>query len=528
MHRLSLFKSFKWKLCLAVAAIILADYLFYKNGLSGGYIGIFAFGVLLCLVLCRRRIWQRWQGSVAALCALVFCSALILDPGPLAWTLFWVAISMAALFGMTTPYDDGWLWLQRLVLHGLRSPVAPFIDARKFARVWRKPRDRRFRLRTLVPILALPLGGSAVILILFATANPIIADTLGMIQLPNLSAVTPARLALWFAIFAFSWSLLRARAAQSLIPTFDGRGDLPMAGVSVASVTLSLVLFNILFAIQNLLDIAYLSRALPLPRGMTIAAYVHRGAYPLIVTALMAGLFVLVTLRPGSSTAAVPVIRRLVMLWIVQNMILVASSIQRTLDYVDASMFTALRIHALAWMALVAAGLLLIYWRMLRGKDAAWLINMNMLLAALTLSFFSFFDAGEAAAWWNVRHAREVTGRGPALDLCHLRQLGPSALLPLIELEGRPLLRPFRARVQSVRSDIQEAMIDIDHHGGWTLRNEYRLDIAKKRLETIKPIPLPAGERDCQGILVPHAPPAAEAAIAPVGTTRTLTEARER
>jgi hypothetical protein len=192
MHRLSLFKSFKWKLCLAVAAIILADYLFYKNGLSGGYIGIFAFGVLLCLVLCRRSIWQRWQGSVTALCALVFCGALILDPGPLAWTLFWVAISMAALFGMTTPYDDGWLWLQRLVLHGLRSPVAPFIDARKFARVWRKPRDRRFRLRPLVPILALPLGGSAVILILFATANPIIADTLGMIQLPNLSAVTPA------------------------------------------------------------------------------------------------------------------------------------------------------------------------------------------------------------------------------------------------------------------------------------------------------------------------------------------------
>lgn len=143
---------------------------------------------------------------------------------------------------------------------------------------------------------------------------------------------------------------------------------MPIAGVSIASVTLSLILFNLLFAVENMLDIAYLSRALPLPRGMGMAEYVHRGAYPLIVTALLAGLFVLVTLRPGSSTAHVPAIRRLVVLWIAQNVILVASSIQRTLDYIDVSMFTALRIHALAWMALVACGLMLICWRMLREK----------------------------------------------------------------------------------------------------------------------------------------------------------------
>ncbi|WP_169574738.1 hypothetical protein [Sphingobium psychrophilum] len=83
---------------------------------------------------------------------------MILDPGPLVWILFWVAISMAALFGMMTPYHDGWLRLQRLVLHGVRSPVAPFIDVRKFARVWQKPRNRCFQIRTLVPVMALPLG----------------------------------------------------------------------------------------------------------------------------------------------------------------------------------------------------------------------------------------------------------------------------------------------------------------------------------------------------------------------------------
>ena len=37
---------------------------------------------------------------------------------------------------------------------------------------------------------------------------------------------------------------------------------------------------------------------------MTYAAYAHRGAYPLIVTALIAAGFVLAALRPGSATSA--------------------------------------------------------------------------------------------------------------------------------------------------------------------------------------------------------------------------------
>lgn len=506
MPRLSFPASFRWKLCLALAAVLLGDWLFYQRGLFGGHIGLFAFGLLICLVLGRPSVWRRWQGSLAALAALIFCAARILDPGPLAWTLFWTAISMATLFGMTTPGDDGWLWFQRLIVHAIQSPARPVMDAIKISRILRRPRQRRISLRAIARLTVLPLGGSAIILTLFATANPIIAGGLALIGFPGLSAITIPRLFLWFALFFLIWSLLRARATRSLIPTFDGSGDLTLPGVSVASVTLSLILFNILFAVENILDLAYLSRAMPLPAGMTITDYVHRGAYPLIATALLTALFVLVTLRPGSSTASVPMVRRLVVLWIAQNVILVASSIQRTLDYIEFSMLTSLRIHALAWMGLVAAGLLLICWRMLKGKSAAWLINMNLMLAAIVLGTFSFVDAGAMAAWWNIRHAGEVTGKGPALDLCYLHLLGPSALLPLVDLESRPLPRPFRERVQFTRADILTQMEYEDRHGGWTLRNRHRLTAARERLQPIRHIRLPVGERDCQGILVPPLP----------------------
>ena len=64
--------------------------------------------------------------------------------------------------------------------------------------------------------------------------------------------------------------------------------------------------------VQTVLDAAYLWGGVALPDGMTYASYAHRGAYPLIVTALLAAGFVLAAMRPGSATSNDPLIRRLV------------------------------------------------------------------------------------------------------------------------------------------------------------------------------------------------------------------------
>jgi hypothetical protein len=63
-----------------------------------------------------------------------------------------------------------------------------------------------------------------------------------------------------------------------------------LPGVTVGAVRLSLIAFNALFALQNGMDLAWLWGLMPLPAGITLADYAHRGAYPLIVTALLAGL----------------------------------------------------------------------------------------------------------------------------------------------------------------------------------------------------------------------------------------------
>src|SRR3990167_2584670 len=113
-------------------------------------------------------------------------------------------------------------------------------------------------------------------------------------------------------------------------------GDLAIPGVGTGSIAASLVLFNLIFALQNGLDLAYLWGGAGLPPGVTFAEYAHRGAYPLIATALLAGLFVLVFLRPGSATAANRPVRILVTVWVAQNLFLVASTALRTIDYLQA------------------------------------------------------------------------------------------------------------------------------------------------------------------------------------------------
>ena len=59
----------------------------------------------------------------------------------------------------------------------------------------------------------------------------------------------------------------------------------------VATILRSLILFNLLFAVQTVLDVAYLWGNATLPADISYASYAHRGAYPLILTALLAAGF---------------------------------------------------------------------------------------------------------------------------------------------------------------------------------------------------------------------------------------------
>ncbi|WP_249340721.1 DUF4173 domain-containing protein [Sphingomonas sp. 2SG] len=424
----------------------------------------------LCLM--RPAVRRDRAASIAAAAAAAFVLAIIDDPSPLAVLLFLVAITLAALLPRRR-FDNAATWAVRLVWLGITALVGPLRDLGWVGRAQVRRRVPGVQLRAVAAALVLPIAGGALFLALFANANPLVALAFADIALPD-AATAVWRGMLAVAVLLPVWMTLRPHPAVTAWDGPAGAPALPQTGIG--TLILSLATFNAIFAIQNGLDIAFLWSGAPLPAGVTMADYAHRGAYALIVTALLAALFVLVTLRPGSASAAHPLVRRLVSVWIAQNLLLVASSALRLIDYVDAYGMTVLRLAALIWMTLVATGLALILWRLLAARSAAWLINANALAAALVLAACTVVDLGATAAAWNVRVALARGRAGPPLDLCYLERLGSSALLPLATLERHAGTPALRDRLATLRWTIQTstAAEQASWHG-WTFRNARRL-----------------------------------------------------
>ncbi|HYD27803.1 DUF4173 domain-containing protein [Brevundimonas sp.] len=490
---------------IALLLAALADALFFVHQ-PGATLGAFALAWVVGVAFARPGL-RHDRRAVFALAAAVLLALVLIDrPGMLAWGLFGLMLSVAVLSARVRAGDPVWRWIQRLVVHAVVSAVGPVIDLVRLTRPRRRSRRGGLSLWRLAKMLVLPLVGGAIFLALFASANPLISNALDQVRAPSLSGETILRAWFWGLVVLTVGASLRPRWRRRLI-ALPSLGDARMPGVTGASIILSLVVFNALFALQNGLDIAFLWSGAPLPDDMSLADYAHRGAYPLIATALLAGLFVLVALRPGSETAKQPLVRALVVLWVGQNMLLVASSLLRTADYIEAYALTRFRIAAMIWMVLVAAGLLLILWRMLRGKDGHWLIDANVRLTLVVLALVSTVDLGAVAAAWNVRHAREIDGTGATLDLGYLRFLGAPALVSLVELEQTTSDPELRDRAAAVRAELHaQVRRQQSHWRGWTWRDARRLD----RIEGLTgghPLARPRpGLREYDGGLIPPAP----------------------
>lgn len=311
----------------------------------------------------------------------------------------------------------------------------------------------------VTPILLAALFG-----VLFAAANPLIDAWLSAVSWSSLQPrVSVGRTLTWIVLAALAWPFVAVRLrdpAQAASSAADAPSAVPARiaaalGLGPAVVLRCLVLFNLLFALQSTLDILFLWGGLALPAGVTYAAYAHRGAYPLIVTALLAAAFVLTVMSPGGPGERSPVIRRLVYLWIGQNVLLVISAILRLDLYVAAYSLTLVRAAALVWMGLVAGGLVLIVARIALRRSNGWLLAANAALLTLVLYVCAFANLAALISDYNVAHSRHLGGGGGAFDLAYAMRLGPDAL-PAVDRYIAVAAGPTRAaaihwRVQAAR-----------------------------------------------------------------------------
>ncbi|MEH2491097.1 DUF4153 domain-containing protein [Bradyrhizobium sp. AZCC 2230] len=421
------------KVGLALALAALADWLFYgeRIGLS---LSLFAIAIAVVSVLFNhatldlRRAWTSAAVLVAGLVPAVE------ELNPLSCLILVTALLMALLLATnpeTTELVERARALRNFILLG---PFRFFPDVLQVFNMSAFTRG--------IALWLLPAALGTVFVALFAAANPVIEQWVSLLN-PKiiLDYVSIPRLLFWTMMLALVWPFIHVRWRRKKVVTADV-DDVPVPPplqplvsaefLGPSTILRSLVLFNLLFAAQSILDGLYLWGHVALPDNMTYAAYAHRGAYPLIATALLAAAFVLVAMRPGGPAEKSTVIRPLVYLWVGQNVLLVASSILRLDLYVDIYMLTYWRIAAFIWMGLVALGLILIVARIALDRSNGWLVGANLIALTIVVYTCSLMNFDAFIADYNIAHSREVSGRGMPIDTRYLTQIGPQAL-PAIE-----------------------------------------------------------------------------------------------
>jgi hypothetical protein len=464
------------KFALTLVLVILADWLFYDQG-EGISVVLFAVALICGSLLTNFGGLDRTRAVAAAAVFLAGLAPAIEELNPLSYIILIVALcgGISILTNPNLTRIRDWLVALRDLLL-----VGPF---RSIADVTRLLMQTNFTAALVACFVPLALG--SIFVLLFASANPLIEKWLVMLNPQSVaSRLDTVRMLFWAAAFLAIWPFIQLRwrrqiaidpaaidldaiapdSSQPSASTENAPRSSP-AILNTPTILRSLILFNLLFAVQTVLDLIYLWGDGKLPPDITYADYAHRGAYALILTALLAAGCVLTAMRPGGPAEASKIIRPLVYLWVAQNVMLVASSIQRLHLYVEIYQLTYWRLAAFIWMLLVAIGLMLIVARIVLKRSNDWLIRLNLVSLAGTLYICALINFAAVIADYNVSHNQQ-------LDSAYLAGLGPQAL-PAVD-KARQLLPNNQCLVRSHDRLVQQQQQIMSSWRSWGFRS-YRL-----------------------------------------------------
>jgi hypothetical protein len=426
--------AFPVKPALALALAALADWLFYDQAIGISAV-IFALALAGGCLLANLTAFKKRQAGLAGIFLLLGIMPAAEEFNTISLLCMIVALGVSLQLAANRQFETAG---QRVSALRDLYVFGPFRFVRDVPAMFDRSTAMAAIAAWIIPVV---LGG--VFVFLFTSANPLIEKWIQIVAPDNAAShINFSRSLFWVATFAVVWPFihLRWRGARKTAagetamnwPETVARAPetrtLSTGFFGSAAIVRSLVLFNLLFAVQTALDMIYLWGNATLPPDITYAAYAHRGAYPLIVTALLAAGFVLAAMRPGVRAEHSRVIRPLVYIWVAQNVLMVVSSILRLDLYVQIYLLTGWRVAAFIWMMLVAVGLLLIVARIALNRSNDWLVRANLVTLTVTLYLCSLVNFDPIIADYNVSHSREANGKGVSIDMNYLFALGPQAL----------------------------------------------------------------------------------------------------
>ena len=480
------FSTLPAKLSLLLLSVVLGDWLMI-GVMPGVNLAVLGLIFLLLTAAGSPQLLKLPQGKIGfALMGALLISFGLGGLSGLSGMCFLIGMALLLIIGKRNQIKDAVLLIPDFVSHFLLILGQPLLDARLHEKMVSKNRQRKLGRTSFLPFV-IPVVLSVVFIYLFSRANPLLGKYIDQIDISAfLRNLSWGRAFFWVFVGGYSWSLLRPRFKLGMRGPIVAPVKVEKAKqwINAASIIWSLIAFNLIFALQNGMDLLVLWTGQGLPEGVTYAQYAHTGAYPLVLTALLAGAYVLAVFSENKADYHTPLAKRLVYVWIAQNILLIASAFNRLDHYVDVYSLTYLRVAAFIWMGLVAAGFVLIIVRMVKARSNLWLINANVMMLGAVLFVCCFINFGSVIANYNVDHVlkRVAAGENAELDFYYMQIIGPSALPALRRYEAGTntttlvLTKTVNALQQAINTRTQ------DGWRSWTLRHERLKPVPEKTL----------------------------------------------
>ena len=418
-----------------IFAIFIADFLLYKEEL-GWTLGL--FGLVLVLLLCLYNFRNLRNGFAITIVSLTIVQCLVLIEKSNLLSILLICLGFLTLIVFK---HDHWkssalIWFKEILR-------ATLLFGRSFDQAFTALKNATIRRQKLSIYETffrgwfLSIALSLIFIFLFAQANPLIMRHFQNYDLSVFfKAISVWRLLFWLVMACIIMTIIRPRLKINTYKIRKDKNNYISYLFTESSVIRSLIIFNAIFAVQTLLDVIYLWGGTSLPKGITYSEYAQKGAYPLIITALLSAVFAILSNRISLTAKNSQLLKKLLYLWILQNIFLVISCIFRTLLYIEAYSLTYWRISAIIWMGLVAFGLVFIIIQVLQKKSDTWLINVNVITLLSALFLFTFINWPSFIARYNIMHSGLMIEGGRSLDYQYIIELGPMTIPALREIQN--------------------------------------------------------------------------------------------
>jgi len=193
------------------------------------------------------------------------------------------------------------------------------------------------------------------------------------------------------------------------------------------------VFLNLMLLVLNAGDITSIWFNGALPAGITHSDFVHSGVGMIILSIIIATVLIMFLYRKNFSYIKYsPALKMLVLLWVIQNLLMLFSTAWRNQIYIHTFSFTYKRIGVYVWISLAAIGIIIAWLKIMKERSNWFLIRTNFAVWFSVLVISSTVN-------WDVIITRYNINNKPLsrVDFYYLFSLSDANIPELIEVTKR-------------------------------------------------------------------------------------------